>query len=110
MENENSIIILIIAMMVVTYLPRMIPMVFLAGKKIPDWLNEWLGYIPVTVLAALLFPTLFMKDQQIFISGNSYLLAALPTFIAGFLTKNIFVTVIVGMISIVLIRLYVFPI
>jgi len=92
-------------MAIVTYIPRLIPMIYLSDKQLPSWLNEWLGYIPVTVLAALLFPILLVNDQQISFSQNPNLLAAIPTFIVGFLTKNIFITVLVGMGSIVGIRL-----
>ncbi|OEH85546.1 hypothetical protein BHU72_15095 [Desulfuribacillus stibiiarsenatis] len=101
---ENSLILLILGMALVTYVPRAIPMIFLSDRDLPSWVNEWLGYIPVTVLSALLFPILFMKDQEVAISNNIYLIAALPTFIMGFITKNIFVTVLVGMGSVVLLR------
>ena len=102
---ENTLIWVILGMAAVTFIPRMIPMVFLADREVPQWVNEWLGYIPVAVLAALLFPSLFIRNDQIAIIDNSYLFAAVPTFIIGLWTKNIFATVLTGMISVVLFRL-----
>ncbi|OEF97206.1 AzlD domain-containing protein [Desulfuribacillus alkaliarsenatis] len=107
METYSTLVWVILGMAVVTYVPRMIPMVYLSDREIPSWLNEWLGYIPVTVLAALLFPILFMENGSLSILQNPYLLAALPTFIVGFWTKNIFITVLVGMASVVAIRFFI---
>lgn len=104
--ETNALILVIMGMAIVTYIPRMVPMVYLSDREIPSWLNEWLGYIPVTVLAALLFPILFKNEDKIRLTDNPYLLAAIPTFIIGFYTKNIFVTVLVGMGSVVVIRLF----
>lgn len=104
MAQTSNLLWVIIAMAAVTYIPRMLPMVGLSGKKLPDWLHEWLGYIPVTVLAALLFPILFLKDNVLSVT-NIYLWTALPTFVVAFLSKNIFATIITGMIAIVTIRI-----
>lgn len=104
--SSQSIILVIIGMALVTYLPRMIPLVYLADKKLPAWLNEWLGYIPVTVLSALLLPILFVNDYSENIFTNIYLLAAIPSFAIAYLSRNIFATVLVGMGSVVLMRIF----
>jgi branched-subunit amino acid transport protein len=49
-------VILIIAMALVTYIPRMLPMVMLSGVKLPGRLRTFLGYIPYAALGALIFP------------------------------------------------------
>ncbi|HYE12332.1 MAG TPA: AzlD domain-containing protein [Patescibacteria group bacterium] len=49
-------ILLIIAMGLVTYIPRMLPMVLLNGVKLPARLKTFLGYIPFAALGALIFP------------------------------------------------------
>ena len=49
---------LLAGMFLVTYLPRLIPLLILSGqngdKPLPSWLTRWLGYVPVAVLAAML--------------------------------------------------------
>ncbi|GBF12356.1 AzlD domain-containing protein [Tepidibacillus infernus] len=47
--------ILIFAMFIVTYLPRMFPMLF-KQFQFPNWLNRWLKFVPYAVLGALIFP------------------------------------------------------
>lgn len=49
-------VILILAMGIVTYIPRMIPMVLLDGVKLPARLRTFLGFIPFAALGALIFP------------------------------------------------------
>lgn len=46
---------LIFGMFIVTFIPRMIPMLF-KDLTFPSWLNRWLKYIPYAVLGALIFP------------------------------------------------------
>ena len=47
---------IVVAMALVTYLPRMIPMVFLDRAFLPPSLRRFLEFIPYTVLASLIFP------------------------------------------------------
>jgi branched-subunit amino acid transport protein len=49
-------VILIFVMGLVTYIPRMIPMVMLNGVKLPARLKTFLGFIPFAALGALIFP------------------------------------------------------
>lgn len=52
----NNIYILILGMMVVTYLPRLIPFLIMNNKKIPYKFELFLGYIPYAALGALIIP------------------------------------------------------
>ena len=49
-------VLLVLAMGLVTYIPRMIPMVLLSGSKLPPRLKTFLGFIPYAALGALIFP------------------------------------------------------
>jgi branched-subunit amino acid transport protein len=46
----------IILMAAVTYIPRMLPMVFLRDIRLAPWLNRFLRFIPYASLGALIFP------------------------------------------------------
>ncbi len=90
----------------VTYLPRYIPLYILTKVKIPRILVVWLSYVPVAVLAALIAPGLLFNEGSFFLSmQNYYLLAALPTFLIAIKTKNMMVTVFIGLASIFLLNL-----
>ncbi|OGO78628.1 MAG: branched-chain amino acid transporter [Clostridiales bacterium GWB2_37_7] len=52
-------IVLIAAMGLVTYLPRMLPIVFLNGVTLTARLKTFLGFIPFAALGALIFPGVF---------------------------------------------------
>lgn len=52
----NKIYMLILGMMIVTYLPRLIPFILMGDKKIPVRIEEFLSYIPYAALGALIIP------------------------------------------------------
>lgn len=92
-------------MMVVTYIPRMLPLAVLSRMNISKGMMNWLSYVPVAVLSALLAPELLIKNGQLSIYfSNTYLLAAIPSFLAGYFSKSIFFTVVVGMVTLVLLN------
>jgi len=96
---------LILGMGIVTYLTRMIPASFLAKRQIPELFVKFLNHIPAAVLAALLFPSILMPEGSIAISSSNHiLLAALISLPVAYKSKNMFLTVILGMIIMVLLR------
>jgi branched-subunit amino acid transport protein len=96
--NARDYIVLILCMGVVTYLPRMLPLVALSRTRLPVWFTEWLELIPVAILSALLAPTLFADSAQRSMAlGKPELLAALPTLLFALKTRSLAGTVLVGM-------------
>ncbi len=101
------IYITIIGMAVVTYFTRELPFVILKDKKLKPAIVEWMSYIPIAVLSALLFPALFIDSNtnSLFISfDNLFLVSAVLTFIFGFFIKNLFATIIFGVSILAIIR------
>jgi branched-subunit amino acid transport protein len=103
-------IFLILGMALVTYIPRVLPLILLSSKELNPTLLRWLEMIPPAVLAALLAPALFLQtgtngERSIFLSlDNTFMLAAIPTFIAGWLTRSFFGAVAVGMAAVAFLR------
>jgi len=101
--EDNTILLIIIGMAVVTYLPRLIPLLALAGKKLPEPLAAWLRHVPPAVLAALLIPSILVQDEQITLGmDNLFFWAAIPTFIVAVLSKSLFLPVLIGMLVVIL--------
>lgn len=106
----NEQILLILGMTLVTYIPRMAPLLLLASRNLRPAIIRWLEMIPPAVLAALLAPTLFLHSgadgrEELFLSrDNAFLIAAVPAFIIAKVTKSFFGTVAVGMAAVALIR------
>ena len=83
----------------VTYLPRALPLLYLAHKQLPQWLIDWLGLIPVAILSALLAPTLFTDAASRSLSlGKIEFIVAIPTLIFALKTRSLGGTVLVGMV------------
>ena len=51
-----NLIYLVIAMALVTYIPRMLPMVLLQNVKLPAYVKAFMELIPYAALGALIFP------------------------------------------------------
>lgn len=53
--------ILVIAL--ASYLPRVVPMLLLAGKGLPHWFKVWLTFVPTAIFGSLVFPDIFLVDN-----------------------------------------------
>jgi len=96
--DERLVFLTICGMGVVTYLPRLLPMLLLSHRSLSPWITRWLNFVPATVLAALLAPGLLCQDGELALNlNNSFLLAAIPTFFVTWRFKSFFGTVATGM-------------
>ena len=89
---------LIIGMGIVTYIPRWIPLFFLARRRLPDWLVEWLDLIPVAILSALVLPAIVTFDEPRHLDlFRPEFIVSIPTFFIALKTKSLGGTVLAGM-------------
>lgn len=91
---EKLLIILLMA--VVTYLPRVLPLVTLGESLERDAVKKWLSLIPSAILSSLLVSSVLIKDSEIFLSGNIQLLAIIPTVMVAVKTRSLVITVLAG--------------
>jgi len=106
---RGSVLLLLLGMALVTYVPRMAPLVILSRLQLPSWFARWLACVPVAVMAALVAPALLLKREGAasvlwFSWDNHGLLAALPTFAVALRTRNIFATVVTGLAAVFLLN------
>ena len=96
--DQKIVFLTFLGMLAVTYIPRMVPLVALAQRSLPESVIRWLSYVPVAVLSAMLFPSLLLKDTAFNITvDNFFLWAAVPAFLLAWRTKSFFGTVALGM-------------
>lgn len=89
---------ILLGMGIVTYLPRVLPLLTLSQRNLPQGLRDWLSLIPVAILAALLAPELLIdRSQHAFSLGKPELLAALPTLLLALRTRSLGISVLFGM-------------
>jgi branched-subunit amino acid transport protein len=96
--SNSDFLLLMLAMGVVTYVPRMLPLVMLSRRSLPGWFAEWLELIPAAILSALIAPALFAQSTpRVFNFGKIELMAAVPTLLFALKTRSLAGTVLVGM-------------
>jgi branched-subunit amino acid transport protein len=103
-----EIALLIFFSSLVTYLPRVLPVLFLSRRSLPRAVVLWLSYVPVAVLAALLAPALFVPSGTVNLSltENPTFWVSIPVFAIAYISRNLFATVLSGMVIIALLRLF----
>ncbi|MVP01095.1 AzlD domain-containing protein [Paenibacillus lutrae] len=90
----------------VTWIPRVLPLLALSKLQLPDLGTRWLRHIPVAVMAALLAQELLLSEGRFNLTDNALeLLAALPAICVAVWTRSLFGTVIAGIVSFALWRL-----
>lgn len=94
----SEYLLLFAGMGLVTYIPRWLPLLYLSHKQLPSWLVDWLKLIPVSILSALVAPSLLADAQPRNLNlGKLELLVAVPTLLFALKTKSLGGTVLFGM-------------
>jgi branched-subunit amino acid transport protein len=103
--DQQTIFLTILGMTLVTYLPRLVPVLVLSSRSLPRLVIAWLRLVPMAVLAALVAPSLFVREGRLTLDlSNIFLLATLPTLLVAWRTKNLFLSVVVGMVIVAISR------
>lgn len=106
MEIRFDIFLIILGAALVTFVPRVLPLMLLSRITIPGWGMRWLNYVPIAVMAALVAQELLLEDGRFSaLSTNVELIAALPTFWVAVKTRSLLGTVISGILSLMLLRM-----
>jgi branched-subunit amino acid transport protein len=98
----------IAGMTLVTFVPRVGPILLLAGRKIPKIIERWLSLVAPAILSAFLFPELLLDrsgSAPVFSLFSIYFQAAIPTFLVAWKTKSLFGAVVTGIATVSLLRL-----
>lgn len=106
MEVNTYILIIIIGSAIVTFIPRVLPLMILSRLSLPDWIMSWLNHVPVAVMAALVGQELLLSDGKLAIFDSLELLAAMPTFLVAIISRSLLATVITGIISMTVVRFF----
>ncbi|HEL2730421.1 TPA: AzlD domain-containing protein [Streptococcus suis] len=102
---KTSILLIILASALVTWVPRVLPFVLTQNKSLPPRMVKFLSFLPITIIFALTLSSIM--DEKVgslpsFLPVES--LAILPTFFVVLKTKNILLAVLVGVVTTALLR------
>jgi len=106
---DSRIIIIILVLGGTNFLIRFLPAAFLNRITLPKIVEDWLSYVPVATMAAIVMPELLKGDGQIlYLSrSNLNLLSAIPTIAVAAKTKNLGYSLAVGMGTMALLTMFI---
>lgn len=103
--QNNALLLCIVGSVIVTVLPKVVPVMFLKGDSLPLLLRHWLSFVPVAVMAALVAPdVLFYEGSFNLGTSNLFLMVALPSLLVAWFSKNYFLTIAFGIALIIFAR------
>ena len=89
---------LIFGMAIVTFLIRYPVLAFIGKMNLPDKFTDSLRYVPPAVLTAIIIPELFLTEGKVDLSlNNAALFAGLIAAIISWRSKNLLLTIVIGM-------------
>jgi branched-subunit amino acid transport protein len=80
-------------MVLVTYLPRVLPLFLPNQRSLPVWLERWLKLVPYTALGALIFPGILTVDPSRPWVG---IVGGIAAILAAWKLNNLVITVVVA--------------
>ncbi|GAB4474554.1 MAG: AzlD domain-containing protein [Anaerolineales bacterium] len=91
----------------VTYLTRLAMILLFSRWQIPHWLSQALRLVPAAVFSAIIAQEVFYQNGEINLSfHNERILAALVASLIAWQTKNILLTLAVGMATLWVLQIY----
>ncbi|MGO0905434.1 AzlD domain-containing protein [Clostridioides difficile] len=103
MSHSNYIFFIIIGMYVVTYLPRVLPILIFSKKDMPEFLKKIMKFIPVAILTSLTAKDVFFNGDNLYLSVvNPKIISFLIVLLVAYKFKSIGISIVTGVISIYL--------
>ena len=87
-------VIVVIIMALVSYIPRVLPLVFIKKEITNKFIRSFLYYIPYAVLACLTLPAIFYFSSNIYLS----LIGTIVSIVLSLLNQKMYVVVLISVI------------
>lgn len=98
-------------MTLVTFLLRYLPLALVGKLKLPDNVLLALRYVPPAVLAAIILPEMLLRDGALSVDPtNTRLYAGIVAGLVAVATRNLLLTIILGMMALWLFGLMFTPV
>jgi len=96
---------LVAGMALTNLVVRGTPMAVMSRLRLPATVERWLGYIPVSVMAAIVAVQVLRPDGRYLpLAHNPYLFATLPTALVYRYTRSFLGATVIGILSFVALR------
>lgn len=103
-------IVVIIFAAFAAFIPRYFPILFFSTRKIPEWFNEWMKYVPVSLFTALVIKNIFITTAGYHFVPFGHveqIFAALIVMVIAYFTRSMSMSVIAGLVSVWLLSMVV---
>lgn len=101
---STSLLITILLSAGITALMRTVPLILLSRFRMAPVVQNWLGFIPSAIMAAIITSELVHKPLLTPSGLSLSLMAAALATVCGIVTRSLFVTVIAGMAGILVLK------
>ncbi|AKP67143.1 AzlD domain-containing protein [Companilactobacillus ginsenosidimutans] len=107
MPSFSFVVLTIFSTGLVTWLSRIMPFWILRKVKLSPKVIEFLSFVPIVIMSALWFENLFHQNVGYLPTVDwPNLFASVPTVISAIISRSLLVVVVVGVISLAVIRMY----
>lgn len=89
----------IISVALVTLSIRVVPVLFLAHRKIPDKINNVIIFLPTAILTSISVTEIMYNKLHCFLNIPISLPSAIFSFIVGYFTRSLFATILTSVIA-----------
>lgn len=93
---SSNLWLVVVGMAVVTYIPRMLPLVFLDAKKLPPFFITFFQFIPCAAISALIFPGFLTSTSSV----ESAVSGGLVSVILALFKLNVIIVVFGGILGV----------
>ncbi|PWF99736.1 AzlD domain-containing protein [Levilactobacillus bambusae] len=99
---------LIILGFFVAFVPRFVPLMLFTKREIPEWFNEWMKFVPVSLFTALVVKDIFIDSKTYAFTMTGKLpemIAAVIVIIVAYRTRSMAISVVAGLVAVFLLSL-----
>lgn len=85
------------------FIPRYFPIRFFSSRKIPEWFNEWMKYVPISLFTALVVKNMFVTTAGyhfVPLGHPDQIIAAVLVMIIAYFTRSMSISVIGGLVGV----------
>lgn len=96
--------IIILGGAIVTILPKVLPIMIVSKFNLNNKISKFLKFIPISILSTLIISQVFVENNKLNINIPE-MIALIPTIIVSLKKDSLLLTVIIGVISLALLRI-----
>jgi branched-subunit amino acid transport protein len=105
MGTETILWLSLIVIGLLTFGTRLVFIALADRMKMPAWVERGLRFVPVAALTAILVPEVLKPEGNLYLSlGNARLLAGVLAVLVAWRTKNVLLTIGVGMAALLILQ------